>query len=85
MKRRILMLVGAIAIGLAPLGTATPVLAFHHVGLPTACAASDLASNNPTAKAAIQENNPAQTLPLPPVGTPSQAADTPAVTNCPSA
>lgn len=85
MKRRLLMLLAAGCVGLLPLAAATPAAAFHHVGLPTQCAADASgtnASNNPTAKEAIIENNPAQDLPLPPVGTPSNAADTPAPEEC---
>jgi hypothetical protein len=79
------MLMAASCFGVLPLAIAMPVAAFHHVGLPTQCAATASgtnASNNPTAKEAIVENNPAQTLPLPPVGTPSAAAETPAPEQC---
>jgi hypothetical protein len=48
--------------------------AFHHGGLPsTACANANAGSpsnDNGMAKEAIRAHNPAQTLPLPPVGTP---------------
>jgi hypothetical protein len=55
--------------------TAVPgALAFHHTGLPsTACAAEAAGSpsnDNGNAKEAITAHNPAQDLPLPPVGTP---------------
>ena len=50
------------------------VAAFHHGGLPaTACAADAAGSpsnDNGQAKEAISAHNPAQSLPLPPVGTP---------------
>ena len=51
-------------------GAAAPALAFHHVVLPAnACGQSDFAGGaNPTAVAALRAHNPAQTLPLPPVG-----------------
>ncbi|MDH4102869.1 MAG: hypothetical protein OEV29_05750 [Thermoleophilia bacterium] len=51
--------------------------AFHHGGLPsTVCASENAGSpsnNNGMAKAAITAHNPAQSLPLPPVGTPGNA------------
>lgn len=52
------------------LGGAGPALAFHHVVLPAnTCGQSDFAGGaNPTAVAALRTHNPAQTLPLPPVG-----------------
>jgi hypothetical protein len=50
------------------------VLGFHHGGLPsTVCAAEAAGSpsnDNGQAKEALIAHNPAQTLPLPPVGTP---------------
>ena len=49
--------------------------AFHHGQLPARfCAASDMASANPTARAAIAEHNPAQEpgRTFPPNGTPGQ-------------
>lgn len=49
-------------------------LAFHHGGLPSTSCAADAAgspsNDNGQAKEAIVEHNPAQSLPLPPVGTP---------------
>jgi hypothetical protein len=59
--------------------TASPALAFHHVAVPADECATNAAvtpGNNPTARRAIMEHNPAQTLPLPPFGTPSQAPTT---------
>lgn len=51
-----------------------PVLGFHHAGLPSRFCAADAAgspsNDNGNAKEAITAHNPAQTLPLPPVGTP---------------
>ena len=51
-------------------------LAFHHIGLPAtdchAAAAGSPSNDNGMAKEAILAHNPAQTLPLPPVGTPGQ-------------
>ena len=51
-----------------------PVLAFHHGGLPSTVCAADAAgspsNDNGNAKEAITAHNPAQSLPLPPVGTP---------------
>ena len=88
MKRRILMISVSVGLGLTPSLAATPGLAFHHVALPTECAAPAAganAGNNPTAHAAIVEHNPAQTLPLPPFGTPSNAAEAPAPEHCTNA
>ncbi len=50
--------------------TAGPALAFHHVALPAnTCGQSDYAGGaNPTATKALRTHNPAQSLPLPPVG-----------------
>jgi hypothetical protein len=59
----------------------TPALAFHHVGLPD-CGA-DIAGNNATARAALIAHNPAQDLPLPPVGTPAAPAAGDVVANPP--
>jgi hypothetical protein len=59
--------------------TASPALAFHHVAVPAdecAPAQAGTPGNNPMARAAIIAHNPAQTLPLPPFGTPSQAPTT---------
>lgn len=65
-----LALGASIASAIAVLATSAPALAFHHVTLPAnTCGQSDFAGGaNPTAVAAIRERNPAQTLPLPPVG-----------------
>lgn len=51
---------------------ASPAFAFHHGFVPAnECGQSNHAGgNNPTATAAITEHNTAQTLPLPPAGTP---------------
>jgi hypothetical protein len=53
-----------------------PAFAFHHVGLPsTVCAAEAAGSpsnDNGMAKESLLAHNPAQELPLPPVGTPGQ-------------
>jgi hypothetical protein len=55
---------------------AAPAFAFHHVGLPsTVCAAEAAGSpsnDNGQAKESLLAHNPAQELPLPPVGTPGQ-------------
>lgn len=61
---------------------AAPALAFHHRGVPAdECAppAAGEPGNNPKAVSAIKQHNPAQSLPLPPNGTPSQAP-----TECPA-
>lgn len=60
----------AIAPAIVVLATAAPAVALHHVALPAnTCGQSDFAGGaNPTAVAAVREHNPAQTLPLPPVG-----------------
>lgn len=59
--------IGAAAVVLAG---AAPAAAFHHVVLPAAhCASPDQAGgNNPVAVTALRDHNPAQSLPLPPVG-----------------
>lgn len=88
MKRRVLTLFPLIGFGLMPLFSVTPALAFHHVALPTECAATAAganAGNNPTARAAIVEHNTAQSLPLPPFGTASKAAEAPAPEHCTNA
>jgi hypothetical protein len=58
----------------AALAVPAAASAFHHVGLPsTVCAnvnAGSPSNDNGMAKEAISAHNPAQTLPLPPVGTP---------------
>ena len=59
---------------LAALAVPAAASAFHHTGLPsTACAneaAGSPSNDNGQAKEALLAHNPAQTLPLPPVGTP---------------
>jgi hypothetical protein len=69
MKR--LSLFAALAAALA-LPAVAP--AFHHGGLPSrfcaAAAAGSPSNDNGMAKEAISAHNPAQSLPLPPVGTP---------------
>ena len=77
----------AVSAMLGTLLAPSQALAFHHIGVPAPeCANPASGGNaggaNPTATAAIKAHNPAQTLPLPPVGTPSQAANTPAEQNC---
>jgi hypothetical protein len=64
---------------------ASPALAFHHVVLPD-CGA-DIAGANPTAAGALITHNPAQTLPLPPLGTPAAPTvdDSVATPPCPGA
>lgn len=73
----------SIASAVVVLATAAPALAFHHVALPAnACGQSDFAGGaNPTAVASIQDHNPAQTLPLPPVGFENAPVDR---GNCPA-
>ena len=77
----------ALAASLAPaalvLATAAPAAAFHHIALPAnVCGQSDFAGGaNPTAVASLREHNPAQTLPLPPVGFPNAPVDR---GNCPA-
>ena len=55
---------------------AAPAFAFHHGGLPsTVCSAEAAGSpsdDNGMAKESLLAHNPAQGLPLPPVGTPGQ-------------
>jgi hypothetical protein len=55
---------------------AAPAFAFHHGGLPSTVCADEAAvspsNNNGKAKEALVAHNPAQELPLPPVGTPGQ-------------
>ena len=77
----------AVTATLASLLALSQALAFHHIGVPApecanAASGGNAGGANPTATAAIKTHNPAQTLPLPPVGTPSQAANTPAEQNC---
>ena len=66
------------------LATAGPALAFHHVALPAnTCGQSDFAGGaNPTAISALREHNPAQSLPLPPVGFENAPTDR---ASCPTA
>jgi hypothetical protein len=70
--RKILLLVVLVAALAVPAAAS----AFHHIGLPsTACAnenAGSPSNDNGQAKEALLAHNPAQTLPLPPVGTPGQ-------------
>jgi hypothetical protein len=69
MKRIVLLLLVVASLAVAP-----AALAFHHTGLPARSCAADAAgspsNDNGQAKEAIVAHNPAQTLPLPPVGTP---------------
>jgi hypothetical protein len=65
----------AVTLGLiAALAAPGSAMAFHHSGLPaTQChapAAGSPSNDNGMAKEAISAHNPAQTPPLPPVGTP---------------
>jgi hypothetical protein len=73
MKRLLIL-----AVLLGSLVLPSTVLGFHHGGLPsTFCAAEAAGSpsnNNGEAKEALVAHNPAQSLPLPPVGTPGQFA-----------
>ena len=66
-------LIGIAAI-CAALALPAPAAAFHHGGLPARFCANENAgspsNDNGQAKEAITEHNRAQTLPLPPVGTP---------------
>jgi hypothetical protein len=61
---------------LAALAMPATALGFHHGGLPSTACAADAAdspsNNNGEAKFGIS-HNPAQGLPLPPVGTPGNA------------
>ncbi len=69
MKRLLLIL-----LLLASLTLPATALGFHHGGLPStdcaAAAAGSPSNNNGMAKESLIAHNPAQTLPLPPVGTP---------------
>ncbi|HET6682608.1 MAG TPA: hypothetical protein VFG75_02845 [Gaiella sp.] len=69
MRKKLVLLTAVAALAAAPGASA-----FHHTGLPsTACAAEAAGSpsnDNGMAKEAISAHNPAQDLPLPPVGTP---------------
>jgi hypothetical protein len=68
--RKTLMLLTAVA----ALAAAPGAFAFHHTGLPSTVCAAEAAGSpsnaNGMAKEAISAHNPAQDLPLPPVGTP---------------
>lgn len=71
-------------VGALMLATSSTATAFHHVAVPgdeCAPAQAGTPGSNPTARDAIRAHNPAQTLPLPPFGTPGDAA-TPA--SCPA-
>ena len=81
MKRT--LVVAALTVGmLAPAG---PALAFHHVVLPDC--GNETAGANPVAVQALRDHNPAQTLPLPPLGTPAAPTidDKVATPPCPGA
>ncbi len=77
MSRTRLVVGTSIAAAAIVLGSAAPALAFHHVVLPAnTCGQSDFAGGaNPTAVAALRAHNPAQSLPLPPVGFENAPAD----------
>jgi hypothetical protein len=81
MKRITVLLVAVLALAAAPMASA-----FHHIGLPSTACASDAAgspsNDNGQAKEAISAHNPAQTLPLPPVGTPGQGQGEAGTENC---
>ena len=74
MSRLKRVLVAAVASALMLSVMAAPAFAFHHGGLPsTVCAAEAAGSpsnDNGMAKESLLAHNPAQGLPLPPVGTP---------------
>ena len=80
--KRTLTVAGLTAALLVP---ASPALAFHHVVLPD-CGA-EIAGALPTAVTALRTHNPAQTLPLPPLGTPAAPTinDKVATPPCPGA
>lgn len=84
MSRARLVLAMPVATAALLVGSAAPALAFHHVGVPAnVCGQSDFAGGaNPTAAGAIREHNPAQTLPLPPVGFENAPGDR---ASCPAA
>lgn len=69
MKRVVVLAAAAALFALPPAASA-----FHHGGLPATTCAPDAAgspsNDNGMAKEAILAHNPAQTLPLPPVGAP---------------
>ena len=67
----------ALAAAAAALAIPASASAFHHVAVPAdecATMAAVTPGNNPTATSALREHNPAQTLPLPPFGTPGDEA-----------
>jgi hypothetical protein len=68
-------LIGIAAI-CAALAAPAPAAAFHHGQIPARFCANENAgspsNDNGQAKEAITAHNPAQTVPLPPVGTPGQ-------------
>jgi hypothetical protein len=71
-----LLLVMSLVVALT-LATSSAATAFHHGGVPgdeCAPAQAGTPGSNPTARDAIRAHNPAQTPPLPPVGTPGDAA-----------
>ena len=76
MSRLKRVLVATLASALMLAVMAAPAFAFHHVGLPsTVCAAEAAGSpsdDNGMAKESLLAHNPAQELPLPPVGTAGQ-------------
>ena len=69
MKRLVIL-----ALLLGSLVLPSTALAFHHGGLPSTFCAADAAgspsNDNGQAKESLIAHNPAQSLPLPPVGTP---------------
>jgi hypothetical protein len=74
----------AVTVASGALAAASPAAAFHHVGVPAStCGQGEWSGgNNPMAKAALIAHNPAQTLPLPPVGVTSAPVEAPAVEIC---
>jgi hypothetical protein len=72
MKRLLIL-----ALLLGSLVLPSTVLGFHHGGLPSTFCAADAAgspsNDNGQAKESLIAHNPAQDLPLPPVGTPGNA------------
>jgi hypothetical protein len=80
-----------VVLAVAALALPTGASAFHHGQIPArncaAPAAGSPSNDNGQAKEAILAHNPAQTLPLPPVGTPAQdnLASSPAHENCANA
>jgi hypothetical protein len=81
MKRALAVLAAATA-----LAVPASASAFHHLAVPgDECAPVQAGTpgDNPTAHAAIADNNPAQVLPLPPFGTPGDDA-TPSTCPAPS-